>query len=177
MFGYSIIVLNFSHFIYYEMPNDSIKKIFTSSLIVFIWGFYSHFGKVLTTRKLLPLVWFRMTLAVLFILLSLSKPIRISKKKLFYSFTAGRFYNCNALVYLFKAIGNVPVTLVSLQPELFFHLFIRTHFYKRKIVLRSAFRLIVILGLSLILEWQPPLSRNYFLALTCFFIGTFFCYQ
>ncbi|HQX03732.1 MAG TPA: EamA family transporter, partial [Flavobacterium sp.] len=50
------------------MPNDNLKSYLHLHLIVFIWGFTAILGELITLDAL-PLVWFRMLLAVGFIIL------------------------------------------------------------------------------------------------------------
>jgi hypothetical protein len=49
------------------MPNDNIKSYLQLHLIVFIWGFTAIIGALISLDAL-PLVWWRMALAVVFIL-------------------------------------------------------------------------------------------------------------
>ncbi|MEY2739364.1 MAG: hypothetical protein RL259_1273, partial [Bacteroidota bacterium] len=48
------------------MPSDSVKSYLQLHLIVFIWGFTAILGRLISLDAM-PLVWFRMLFAVLFI--------------------------------------------------------------------------------------------------------------
>ena len=50
------------------MPNDNLKSYLHLHFIVFVWGFTAVLGKLISLDAL-PLVWFRMLLAVGFILI------------------------------------------------------------------------------------------------------------
>ena len=50
------------------MPNDNTKSYVHLHFIVFIWGFTAVLGALISLNAL-PLVWWRMSLAVLFVLI------------------------------------------------------------------------------------------------------------
>jgi drug/metabolite transporter (DMT)-like permease len=160
------------------MPNDSIKNYLHLHLIVFIWGFTAILGALITIEAL-PLVWFRMTLAVLFIFIYLlikKIPFRLSKKIILQFLLAGFIIAMHWFTF-FKAIkvANVSVTLACLSTGAFFTSLLEPIFYKKKIVWYEVlFGLIVILGLSLIFR----VATNYFLgiilALTSAFLSALF---
>ena len=50
------------------MPNDNVKSYLHLHLIVFIWGFTAVLGALISLDAV-PLVWYRMSMASVFILL------------------------------------------------------------------------------------------------------------
>jgi len=50
------------------MPENNLKHFLQLHFIVFIWGFTAILGKLISIDSI-PLVWYRMLLAVLFVLL------------------------------------------------------------------------------------------------------------
>ena len=67
------------------MPNDKVKSYLQLHLIVFIWGFTAILGKLISLDAL-PLVWYRMLLAVIIVyvyLLIKKTAFKINLKDLF----------------------------------------------------------------------------------------------
>ena len=105
------------------MQNDNLKSYFLLHLIVFIWGFTAILGALISLDAL-PLVWWRMSLAVVFILVYIyvkKIPLKIPKKVFFSFLFAGLVIALHWLTF-FKAIkvSNVSVTLACLSTGAFF---------------------------------------------------------
>jgi drug/metabolite transporter (DMT)-like permease len=160
------------------MPSDSVKNYLHLHLIIFIWGFTAILGALISIEAL-PLVWFRMTLAVLFIFVYIvikKIPFKLSKKTTLQFLVAGFIIAMHWFTF-FKAIkvSNVSVTLACLSTGAFFTSLLEPIFYKKKIVWYEVmFGLVVIIGLSLIFR----VATNYFfgiiLALTSAFLSALF---
>src|SRR5690606_40334307 len=63
---FRIFYLGYSLFIYSIMLNAKLKNYLLLHLIVFIWGFTAILGALISLDAI-PLVWFRMSLAAVFI--------------------------------------------------------------------------------------------------------------
>ncbi len=73
------------------MQGDNLRSYFHLHFIVFIWGFTAVIGALITLDAL-PLVWFRMSIAVLIIVLyaAIKKiPLKVSGKTLMGFLAAG----------------------------------------------------------------------------------------
>ena len=100
------------------MPNDNLKSYLHLHFIVFVWGFTAVIGKLISLDAM-PLVWYRMLLAVGFILLYIGYkkiPMKVPKKVLFGFLFAGLVIAFHWFTF-FKAIkvSNISVTLACLS--------------------------------------------------------------
>lgn len=160
------------------MPNDNLKSYLNLHLIVFIWGFTAVLGALITLDAL-PLVWFRMLLAVAFIAvyiwynkISLKVPRKILIGFLFSGFVIAMHW-----FTFFKAIkvSNVSVTLACLSTGAFFTSILEPILYKRKMVwYELLFGVIVVLGLYIIFNVEIQYSEGILLALTSAFLSALF---
>lgn len=146
--------------------------------IVFIWGFTAILGKLISIDAI-PLVWYRMLLASLFIalyFLATNKKFKIDK------IAFGKFLFSGAIIalhwiFFFKAIkvSNVSVALVTMSTGAFFTSFIEPFFFKRKIrpieILLGA---AVIVGLYIIFSLEAKYTWGIIYALISSFLGAFF---
>lgn len=160
------------------MPENRIKNYLLLHLIVFIWGFTAILGALITIDAI-PLVFFRMGLAVFFIALYF-----LYKKKSFYIDRKGVFkllYSGVIIalhwIFFFKAIkvSNVSVALVTMSTGAFFTSFIEPLFFKRRIKsLEIILGLIVILGLYIIFNFESQYKLGIIYALISSFLGALF---
>lgn len=164
---------------YCEMQKDSVANSYVHlHLIVFIWGFTAVLGALISLEAL-PLVWYRMSFASVFIALyilskkiSLQLPIRTILSFVF----AGLIISLHWLTF-FKAIkeSNISVTLACLSTGAFFTSLLEPLFYKRKIIAYEVlFGLIVIAGLYLIFQVQGNYVYGIVLALSSAFLSALF---
>ena len=155
------------------MPNDNLKSYLHLHLIVFIWGFTAILGALISLDAL-PLVWFRMLFAVIFIYVYIKfKKINsnISKKDILRFLLAGLIIALHWFTF-FKAIkeSNVSVTLACLSTGAFFTSIIEPIFFGKKIVWYELFfGLIVIAGLYIIFK----VETNYYLGMALALISAF----
>jgi drug/metabolite transporter (DMT)-like permease len=155
------------------MPNDNLKSYLHLHLIVFIWGFTAILGALISLDAL-PLVWFRMLFAVIFIYVYIKfKKINsnISKKDILRFLLAGFIIALHWFTF-FKAIkeSNVSVTLACLSTGAFFTSIIEPIFFGKKIVWYELFfGLIVIAGLYIIFK----VETNYYLGMALALISAF----
>ena len=80
------------------MQNDRLKNLIHLHFIIFIWGFTAVLGKLITIDAL-PLVWYRMLMAVLLIFLYIfirKIRLKLSKKNIF-SYAFWRRSDCFTL--------------------------------------------------------------------------------
>lgn len=160
------------------MLENKFKNYLLLHLVVFIWGFTAILGALITIDAI-PLVFFRMSLAVIFIALYF-----ILKKKSFYVDKRGvlRFLISGIIIathwiFFFKAIkvSNVSVALVTMSTGAFFTSLIEPIFFKRKINSLEIFLgLIVIAGLYIIFNFESQYKLGIIYALIASFLGAIF---
>jgi drug/metabolite transporter (DMT)-like permease len=142
------------------MPNVNLKNTLHLHFIVFIWGFTAILGKLISLEAL-PLVWWRMGLAVLFIagyIYFTKKDIRIQKKDIFLLLLSGLIIAMHWVTF-FKAIkvSNISITLACLSTGAFFTSFLEPIFYKTKVVwYEIVLGLLVLIGLYFVIEASEP---------------------
>ncbi len=160
------------------MQNDNLKSYLQLHFIVFIWGFTAILGELISIDAL-PLVWFRMTMAVFFIAIFIFyKKINVvvPRKVMFYFFLLGLVIALHWLTF-FKAIkvSNVSVTLACLSTGAFFTSFLEPILHKRKIIWYEVFfGLIVIFGLYIIFKVEGNFYLGIILALISAFLSALF---
>ena len=160
------------------MLNDNIKSYLHLHLIVFIWGFTAILGELISLDAL-PLVWFRMLMAVGFIVLFFlyKKQSLVISKRLFLLFLFLGLVIALHWLTFFKAIkvSNVSVTLACLSTGAFFTSFLEPIFYKRRVVWYEVlFGLIVVFGLYIIFNFEGDYYLGIILALTSAFLSALF---
>lgn len=160
------------------MLESKLKNYLLLHLIVFIWGFTAILGALITLDAI-PLVWFRMLLAVVFIgmyFLWKKKNIRITKKTAFKFLITGTIIALHWITF-FKAIkvSNVSVALVTMSTGAFFASFIEPFFFKRKIKgLEIFLGMLVIVGLYIIFNFETQYYLGIVYALISAFLAALF---
>jgi drug/metabolite transporter (DMT)-like permease len=160
------------------MLSDNIKSHLQLHWIVFIWGFTAILGRLITLDAL-PLVWFRMLFAVIFIFtyIKIKKiSLKLSKKLLLKFLVAGLIIALHWFTF-FRAIkvSNVSITLACLSTGAFFTSIIEPVFYKKKIVWYEIFfGLIVVFGLAIIFNVEGKYKEGILLALISAFLSASF---
>ncbi len=164
--------------IYYTMPNARIKSYLHFHLIVFIWGFTAVLGALISIGAV-PLVWFRMGLASIFIGLYIKwRGINLTltpKSALMFSL-AGIVIALHWLTF-FGAIkvSNVSVTLAMMSTGAFFTALLEPLFYRRKMIwYEVVFGLIVIAALYFIFEVEIQYRMGIALALLSALLSAIF---
>jgi drug/metabolite transporter (DMT)-like permease len=119
------------------MPNDNIRNYIHLHFIVFIWGFTAVIGALITLDAL-PLVWFRMLIAVGIILLFIAIkkiPVNVPKKVLLGFIISGLVIAVHWLTF-FKAIkvSNVSITLACMSTGALFSSLLERLIYRAKMV-------------------------------------------
>ncbi|MGB3343740.1 MAG: DMT family transporter [Aequorivita sp.] len=160
------------------MRNDKLLNYLHLHFIVFIWGFTAVLGALISLEAI-PLVWYRMFLAVIiiFIYLKIKKEnLRFSRKTLAGFAIAGVIIALHWLTF-FGAIkaSNVSVTLAVLSTGAFFASLLEPLLYGRKIILYEVlFGLLVIAGLYIIFDVEASYTMGIVLALTSAFLSALF---
>jgi len=160
------------------MQNDNVKSYLHLHLIVFIWGFTAILGELISLDAL-PLVWFRMLMAVGFIVLFMlykKTDLTIPRKTIMVFLFLGLVIALHWLTF-FKAIkvSNVSVTLACLSTGAFFTSFLEPILYKRKVIWYEVFfGLLVVGGLYIIFNFEGDYYLGIILALTSAFLSALF---
>lgn len=161
------------------MPNDkNLNSYLHLHLIVFIWGFTAVLGALITLDAL-PLVWFRMLFAVVFIGIYIAFKkisLELNYKVIIKLLLAGLIIALHWFTF-FEAIkvSNISVTLACLSTGAFFTSILEPIFFKRKVILYEVlFGLIVIAGLYLIFQVEGKYVYGIILALTSAFLSASF---
>lgn len=160
------------------MPDAKVKSYLQLHFIVFIWGFTAVIGALISLDAL-PLVWFRMSIAVAIIWLYAyikKLSIQLPKKAVIAFLFAGLVIALHWLTF-FKAIkvANVSVTLACLSTGAFFTSLLEPIFFSRKIIWYEVlFGLFVVGGLYLIFRFEGDYMYGIVLALTSAFLSALF---
>jgi drug/metabolite transporter (DMT)-like permease len=160
------------------MLESKLKNYLLLHLIVFIWGFTAILGALITIDAV-PLVFFRMALAVVFIFvyfLITKKRFYIDRQGVFKFLITGIIIALH-WIFFFKAIkvSNVSVALVTMSTGAFFTSLIEPVFFKRKIkALEIILGLIVIGGLYIIFNFESQYKLGIIYALISSFLGSLF---
>jgi drug/metabolite transporter (DMT)-like permease len=160
------------------MLNDRTKSYLHLHLIVFIWGFTAILGRLITLDAL-PLVWFRMLFAVIFIFIYIKYnkiSIKLPKKIILKFLVAGLIIALHWFTF-FRAIkvSNVSITLACLSTGAFFTSLIEPIFFGKKIIWYEIFfGLIVVFGLSIIFNVEGKYVEGIILALVSAFLSASF---
>ncbi|AUC22457.1 MULTISPECIES: DMT family transporter [Polaribacter] len=160
------------------MQENKLNNYLQLHLIVFIWGFTAILGALISLDAI-PLVWYRMSLAVVFIVLYFiikKKSFKVDKKGLAKFFVTGVIIALH-WIFFFKAIkvSNVSVALVTISTGAFFAALIEPIFYKRRInPLEMVLGLIVIFGLYIIFNFESQYKLGIIYALIASFLSALF---
>lgn len=160
------------------MQENKLKNYVLLHFIVFIWGFTAILGALITIDAI-PLVWFRMSLAVLFIIfyfLWKKKSFKIDAKAFVKFFFTGTVIALH-WIFFFKAIkvSNISVALVTMSTGAFFASLIEPLFFKRRIKSLEIFLgLLVIVGLYIIFNLESEYKLGIIYALISSFLGALF---
>ncbi|RZS93223.1 DMT family transporter [Aquimarina brevivitae] len=160
------------------MPNVKLQNYFHLHFIVFIWGFTAILGELITIEAL-PLVWYRMLTATIFIFIYIKLmkiPLQVSKQDFYLLSFAGAVIALHWITF-FGAIkaSNVSITLSILSSGAFFTSLLEPLFYKRKIIWYEVlFGLIVIGGLYIIFKVEGEYVTGIILAIISAFLSAVF---
>lgn len=165
-------------FISTSMQESKLKNYLLLHLIVFIWGFTAILGALISIDAI-PLVWYRMLLAVIFIgiyFLLTKKSFKIERKAILKFAVTGVVIAVHWITF-FKAIkvSNVSVALVTMSTGAFFASLIEPLFFKRRIKsIEILLGLLVIVGLYIIFNFESQYFMGIVYALISAFLSALF---
>ncbi len=160
------------------MPKTNLKNYLHLHLLVFIWGFTAILGALIKVDAI-PLVWYRMLLATIFVFIYFiirKKPLKVNSKALLKFFIGGVLIALH-WIFFFSAIkvSNISVALVSMSTGALFTSLIEPFFFKRKLIpLELIFGLIVVGGLYLIFNVESQYTLGIVYALFAAFLSALF---
>ena len=160
------------------MPNDKLKNYLHLHLIVFIWGFTAVLGALISIDAI-PLVWYRMSLATLFIggfVIFTKAKLRFSRTTILGFCFAGFLIALHWLTF-FGAIkaSNVSITLAVMSTGAFFNAFLEPLIYLRRIVgYEVLLGVLAMVGVYIIFEVETQYLTGLLLALASSFLGAMF---
>lgn len=160
------------------MQESNLKHFLQLHFIVFIWGFTAILGKLISIDSI-PLVWYRMLLAVLFVLLYFfikKKHFLVNRKSLLKFILTGTIIALHWIAF-FEAIkvSTVSIALVTMSTGAFFTSLIEPLFFKRRIkTIEIVLGLLVIGGLYIIFNFETQYALGFFYALIASFLSALF---
>ncbi|MEP0214535.1 MAG: EamA family transporter [Cellulophaga sp.] len=160
------------------MLSDKFKNYLHLHFIVFVWGFTAVLGKLITIGAL-PLVWYRMFFAAIFVLLFIlvrKNRLKVSRKTLLLLLGTGVIIALHWVTFFSSIkVSNVSVTLATISSGAFFAAILEPIWYKRKVIwYEIVFGLVVIGGLGLIFNIDASYKEGIILALISAFLATVF---
>src|SRR5690606_7158176 len=157
------------------MPNVKLKNYFHLHFIVFIWGFTAILGKLITLDAL-PLVWYRMLLALLMVLayvLIRRFPLKVPLRTLLLLIVAGAVVAMHWVTcFLAIKVSKVSIALATMSTGPLLAALLEPLWYGRKIIgYEIVFGLAVMLGLYLIFKVETDYILGIGLALISAFLS------
>ncbi|WP_460219250.1 DMT family transporter [Psychroserpens sp. MEBiC05023] len=160
------------------MPNAKLKNYLHLHILVFIAGFTAILGELISIGST-ALVWYRMFIAgilMLFYIKIIKLKIRVSNKTKLKFFGAGIIIALHWVTF-FESINqaNVSIALAMFSTGAFFASLIEPLIYKRKIIwYEILFGIIVIIGVSLIMESEIKYINGIILGISSAFFSSLF---
>jgi drug/metabolite transporter (DMT)-like permease len=157
---------------------DRIKNYVHLHFIVFIWGFTAVLGKLISIDAL-PLVWYRMGIAVLLISIFIAInrfSLKIPPKKIAIMAAVGIVIALHWLTF-FKSIkvSNVSIALATLSTGALFTALLEPIIYKRKMIwYEIVFGVVVMIGLYIIFNVETQYVEGIILALISALLSAIF---
>jgi len=160
------------------MLNDKIKNYLHLHFIIFIWGFTAILGALISIDAI-PLVWYRVSLAVIFILVFiLIKKIsfKIPLKELIRFLFGGILIAVHWITFFYAIkISNISITLASMSTGALFVTLLQWIIFKKRIVLYElVFSLLAIIGLIIIFQAEGKYILGIMVALVSAFLSASF---
>lgn len=160
------------------MLNDKLKNYIHLHFIIFIWGFTAILGALISIDAI-PLVWYRMLLAVVFILLYIiikKIPLKVTKQVFLGLVVTGVIIALHWITFFMAIkVSNVSVTLATISTAALFTSILEPIWYKRKVIWYEVFLgLIVIVGLYIIFDVERNYVTGIVLALISAFLASVF---
>lgn len=151
------------------MPNVKLQNYLHLHLIVFVWGFTAVLGALISIDAI-PLVWYRMGLAVLFVLgyIAIQRfDLRVPRRVFWIMVVAGGVIALHWVTFFMAIkVSNVSITLATLSTGAFFTAILEPIWYKRKFIwYELLFGVLVIAGLAVIFRVETRYVEGILLAL------------
>ncbi|MFY0604953.1 MAG: EamA family transporter [Flavobacteriaceae bacterium] len=160
------------------MQESKLKHYLHLHFIVFIWGFTAILGALISIDAV-PLVWYRMLLAVIFIAIYflLKKKTFFIEKKSVWKFVLTGIIIALHWITFFLAIkvSTVSVALVTMSTGAFFTSFIEPFFFKRRIKsVEVLLGVLVLIGLYIIFKFESQYTLGIVYALISSMLSALF---
>ncbi|MDR0230292.1 MAG: DMT family transporter [Flavobacteriaceae bacterium] len=160
------------------MLADNIKSTLYLHIIVFIWGFTAILGQLITLEAL-PLVWYRIAIAIvslLVIFIVRKQSIKVNRVNKIKFLAAGIVIALHWLCFFWAIkVSNISVTLACLSTGAFFASILEPIFYKRKFVLyEMGLGSVVIVALGIIFSVEGQYISGILLGLTAAVLSAMF---
>lgn len=160
------------------MPNDKLKSYLHLHLIVFIWGFTAILGKLLSIDAI-PLVWYRMGLASIFIYIYIKVKklsLKITKRQVVNYVFGGVVIAAHWVTFFYAIkISNISIALATMSTGAFFTIFIEALYKKKRIDFKELiFGILAIVGLYIIYKSEISLQIGILVALASSFLSAVF---
>lgn len=160
------------------MPSVNYKHFAHLHLIVFIWGFTAVIGKLITIDAL-PLVWYRMAMAMIMVwgYMKYKKiPLKLKPIAILGLLGTGAIIALHWVAF-FKAIkvSNVSIALACMSVGALFAALLEPFWYKRKMIgYEVLFGVLVVVGLGVIFKVETQYWQGILLAVTSAFLVAIF---
>ncbi|MEZ4840763.1 MAG: DMT family transporter [Flavobacteriaceae bacterium] len=160
------------------MQNSYIKNYLHLHFIVFIWGFTAVLGALITINAI-PLVWYRVLLASLFILLFIfirKSSLKISLRSLMKFLFGGAIIGLHWITFFYAIkVSNVSITLATMSTGALFTTLLQLLLFKEKIIkYELIFGLLAIVGLFMIFNAETGFTVGIIYALISSFLSASF---
>ena len=160
------------------MQNSYIKNYLHLHFIVFIWGFTAILGALITINAI-PLVWYRVLLASLFILLFIlirKSSLKVSLRSLMKFLFGGAVIGLHWITFFYAIkVSNVSITLATMSTGALFTTLLQLLIFKEKIVkYELIFGLLAIVGLFMIFNAETGFTVGIIYALISSFLSASF---
>lgn len=160
------------------MQKDRFTNLLHLHFVVFVYGFTAILGKLISVDSI-PLVWYRMGTASLFILayIRYSKlELRVPVKTFVWLALAGIIVALHWVTFFLAIkVSTVSVALAMMSTGAFFTAILEPIFYKRSVIgYELLFGLLVIIGLYLIFKVESAYTYGIVIALISAFLAAVF---
>lgn len=160
------------------MQNVKLKSYLHLHLIVFIWGFTAILGKLLSIDAI-PLVWYRMFLASIFIFIYIKVkkiPLNITNRQIFNYIIGGVIIAAHWVTFFYAIkISNISIALATMSTGAFFTIFIEALYKKKRIDVKEfIFGVLAIVGLYIIYKSEISLQVGMLVAFASSFLSALF---
>jgi len=158
--------------------STKLKDYLQLHFIVFIWGFTAVLGKLITIDAL-PLVWYRMAIAVLLVCIFIALKrfsLRTNRKIMLWMMVGGIIIALHWVTFFLAIkVSTVSVALATMSTGAFFTAILEPFLYKRKIIwYEIVFGLLVIVGLLIIFKVETQYAYGIGVALVSAFLAALF---